>query len=345
MPRTAKNSQFIIHDEGEVDDIERLSYTSVLLTQGKHRFYTLAMPSEVLAETCVVDVRKENPEMGFQRTLDPKRAQEIADYIDTGFGTIPSSIIVSAQPDADLQYVRRTRTINFRKHPRAFLIIDWQHRVFGFRKAKTILRVPVVIYNGLSRAEECRLFIDINTKQRPVPSELLLDIKNLANSETDTEALSREIFDKLNSTPESPLYRRISPAEKKIGKLSRVTFNSALKHVLTTFDAPDSDYIYKVMSAYLQACLAGLRQHKAEAGIVNPTIFRALLMLFPLVAERVADKSGNVFTADSFAVILSPMFGRMKKSELSNPGKSPNALCEAMRKTMSSGFTIGKVSD
>jgi len=79
-----------------VEDDHFISYTAVLLTQGNHRFYTLAMPSEVLAETCVVDPRVKNPLDGFQRLLDKMRAQDIADYIDSGFGTIPSSIILSA---------------------------------------------------------------------------------------------------------------------------------------------------------------------------------------------------------------------------------------------------------
>ena len=153
-----------------VEDDHFISYTAVLLTQGNHRFYTLAMPSEVLAETCVVDPRVKNPLDGFQRLLDKKRAQDIADY--SGFGTIPSSIILSAQPEAKLQYVRKARTLRFRKTSRSFLIIDGQHRVYGFHLAKETLRVPVVIYNNLSRAEECRLFIDINTKHRPVPPEL-----------------------------------------------------------------------------------------------------------------------------------------------------------------------------
>ena len=34
--------------------------------------------------------------------------------------------------------------------PEAFLILDGQHRVYGFSLAKTSLRVPVVIYNNLT---------------------------------------------------------------------------------------------------------------------------------------------------------------------------------------------------
>jgi DGQHR domain-containing protein len=174
-------------DIAETEEGGRISYTAVLLTQGEHRFYTLSMPSDVLAETCIVERRNEEPAAGFQRTLDRKRAEDIARYIDHGFGTIPGSIVLSAQPEAELQYRRSTRTLSFNRIPRAFLILDGQHRVYGFQLASSKLRVPVVIYNGLNRVAECRLFMDINTKQRPVPNELLLDIKRLA----DTGAILR----------------------------------------------------------------------------------------------------------------------------------------------------------
>lgn len=103
--------------ETNAEGQEVVSYTAVLLTQGEHRFYTLAMPSDMLAETCIVDPRAENPIDGFQRVLDRRRAQEIADYIDHGFGTIPGSIVLSAQQEANLEYIRKSRTIRFNKTP------------------------------------------------------------------------------------------------------------------------------------------------------------------------------------------------------------------------------------
>lgn len=321
---------------------EAASYTAVLLTQGKHRFYTLAMPSEVLANSCLVDLRSKNPREGFQRVLDVHRAEDIAAYIDSGFGTIPSSIILSAQAEAELQYVRKTRTLKFKITPRSFLIIDGQHRVYGFSIAKSTLRVPVVIYSGLTRAEECRLFMDVNTKQRPVPNELLLDIKRLAETETDVEALLREVFDALNQEGDSPLFGLMSPFERKRGRISRVTFNAAAKKILPVFAGSEGSEIYRVLAAYLHACLSGLRTHEAEDKITNPTLFSAFMMLFPNIAERVSDKTGGHFTAENFSTILDPMFNRIKSADLRKPGPSPRQLFESMRRASTSTFTISR---
>jgi DGQHR domain-containing protein len=157
-----------LEESGDAEEGGIISYTASLVIQGNHRFYTLSMPSDVLAATCFVDPREEDPVMGFQRVLDEKRAMEIAKCIDSGFGTIPTSIVLSAQAATNLQYRRSIRTLSFRRAPRTFLILDGQHRVYGFRLATSKLLVPVVIYNNLTRTDECRLFIDINTKQRPV---------------------------------------------------------------------------------------------------------------------------------------------------------------------------------
>ena len=211
---------------------ERIRYSVSQVRQGNRVFYTLTMPSDVLARTCKVSTRKEDPKKGFQRILDVKRATEIAHYIDSGLGTIPNSIVLSAQEDAELKIVGKGKTLEFNDTPGAFLILDGQHRVYGFSKASTSLRVPVVVYNELTRNEESRLFIDINTKQRPVPSQLLLDIKQLADIEDEGETLLREIFDMFHAEVNSALSGHTAPFESAKNKITRVTFNSAVKPLL-----------------------------------------------------------------------------------------------------------------
>ncbi len=117
---------------------EKESFGSVsLVRQGEHRFYSFTMPSDVLAETCYVINRDEDPIEGFQRELDKKRAAEIANYIDSGLGTIPSSIVLSAQEDCAFIYDSKAKSVSFSNIPKAFLIIDGQHRVYGFKLANT----------------------------------------------------------------------------------------------------------------------------------------------------------------------------------------------------------------
>jgi len=332
----------VINTPDELPSIgERVRYSMSFVTQGKHRFYTLTMPSDVLAACCFATNREEDPVEGFQRVLDSKRAQEIADYMDMGFGTIPSSIILSAQADAALEDVGKGKTLEFTFTKHSFLIIDGQHRVFGFAKANTKLRVPVVIYNGLSKQEESRLFIDINTKQRPVPNELLLDIKKLADFEDDKEVVLGELFDTFNSDVESPLTGLLSSSAKASGKLSRVTFYAAVKPILSAFATNSSALIYPALKSYIKVFYSGLNTVGARQSIVNPTVFRAIFEVFPEIAQRVVDRHGPNFKEEAFLDVMTNMFSRIKPGTLIKPPRSHKELAMELSKALKSGFIIG----
>ena len=320
---------------GEKYDVDQ----ALVVTQGRHRFYSFVLPSDVLAACCTVDARADNPIDGFQRRLDAKRAKEIAKYIDSGFGTAPCAVVLSAQPRAHLQFDRASGALRFRKDLGAFLIIDGQHRIFGFHLAKSVVNVPVVVYNKLTRAQECQLFMDINTKQRPVPAELLLDIRRLSQVETKSEALMHDVFDLFEHESDSALKGLMSPSERRKGMITRVSFNAALKSINGAFVDATPKEVYGVLNAYLKACVRGLAQHEAEANISNTALFKALVLLFPSLAERVAERSG-AYTVANFEQILLPFFRRLKKSDLPKAGMGHLALHEFYSKALVSGFSL-----
>lgn len=321
-------------------DETRVRYSVSLVTQGRHQFFTLTIPSDVLAGTCVVTTRQEDPIAGFQRELDSKRAEEIAHYIDHQQGTIPSSIVLSAQSAANLMVVGRGKTLEFSKVPGAFLILDGQHRVFGFSKAKTALRVPVVIYNGLSRKDETRLFIDINTKQKPVPTQLLLDIKQLAETESESEEVLRDIFDRFNLEPDSVMLGYLSPSTASKSKITRVTFNNAVSPLLPLFSSRETSEIYSILNAYLLATSSELSKKTSEMLLSKPVIFRAFLSFFPSVAQRHVDKFGTIYNASNFQEILQPVFSNMQISRLEKTGTSWTALRDYLDKRLSSKLSL-----
>ena len=319
---------------------KKLGFAFSLVIQGKHRLYSLSVQSDVLARTCFVTTRDEDAESGFQRVLDERRADLIADYIDKGLGTIPSAVVLSAQPEAELKVLANRTSLEFNDTPRAFLVLDGQHRIWGFKKAKTQLRVPVIIYNDLSKQQETRIFIDINTKQRPVPNELLLDIKKLADYETSDEKLLGEIFDSFHRDKKSPLYGLTSPTKRSKGTISRVTFNNSVKPVMTLFSEKSSDSIYSALSAYMAAFVTSAKQHKHKVDITNPTTFKASLWLFQDVAQRVKDLFGAQYTRQNFEAVLLPVFERVKSSKFKNPGNSATALYADLQAAMRGTFTL-----
>ncbi|MCD0166955.1 DGQHR domain-containing protein [Deinococcus sp. 12RED42] len=316
-----------------------LRYSVSLVTQGEHRFYTLTMPSEVLAETCYVVDRFDDPIEGFQRTLDKRRASEIAEYVDSGLGTIPSSIILSAQPEAQLKIVGQGKTLEFTSHKKAFMVLDGQHRVFGFSLAKTNMRVPVVIYNGLSRSDEAKIFIDVNSKQKPVPSELLADIKKLAEYENQSEEYMRGIFDKFHGNSDSALYGLVSPAKASKDKISRVTFNLAIKPIIKIFASRSDVEVYSILNSYIHSCRFALKKMDYSDGITSPTVFRAFLSIFPDVAQRVKS-SGGEYTFDNFWNVIMPISDKIKISQMKKANNSFKALAEELIKAIKTDFVL-----
>lgn len=318
---------------------EQASFSASLITQGDHRFYQLAMPSDVLAECTFVSTREEDPLSGFQRLLDEKRAFEIAKYIDSGLGTIPTSVILSAQDGANLEYDARNKTIKFDVNKHSFLILDGQHRVWGFKKAETNIRVPVIIYNELSRRDESRLFIDINSKQRGVPNELLLDIKKQADYESSEEELYRYIFDNLNSDPSSPLFGKLTPHKRSKKKISRVTFNAAMKNIYGILSSKDNDEVLEIISNYLISIRANLiKLDGDDEKLTQSAVFRAFVAFFTPVASRVKDRFGPEYTIENFEHVVNPVFEKVKSAKLA--GNAQMKILEHLESHLKAEFSL-----
>lgn len=332
--------RLILKSEGPISYGMRIRYSASLIQQGGKQFYSVTMPTDVLSNCCYVTSRNEAPKEGFQRVLDKRRAQDIADYIDSGEGTVPGSIILSAQPDAKLSVVGRGKTVEFTYTPKSFLVLDGQHRVYGFSLAETALRVPVVIYSGLSHTEEARLFIDINTKQRQVPNELLLDIKQLAQRENDRDLLLRETFDLFSSDASSTLLGLMSPSSRQSNKISRVTFNLALKSTLSVFSSPNSQIIYQITNAYLAAFSDVLEKLDLSPRLTAPTVFRAIMDTFPEVARISAAQHGKSFNKAKFATVISPISDQLTAAKFEKSATSVKTLSDLLAKLIKKDFSI-----
>jgi DGQHR domain-containing protein len=314
--------------------LTRDSFAAVLVTQGKHRFFTTTLPISVLATTCTVSTRVDDPELGFQRQLDEKRALRIASYIDEGFGCIPTSIVLSAQDASNFNYDSRAKTISFTPISKAFLILDGQHRVYGFKKATSDLRVPVVIFSGLSRVDEARLFIDINTEAKPVPNELLLDIKSLAKYENQEEEFVRSVFDLLANEPSSCMRGLMSSAEKVTGKVSRVTFRRALRSILDQLIESEPDRVFVALNNYLHGVRLTISDSaNAEKIITNATVFSAIVSIFPKVSRLVRDRFDGGFDLSGFSEVLKPLKS-LKPSVLAKPPTSYVKLADQLLGTL-----------
>ncbi len=294
------------------------SFPALALEQNEQKFYFATIPKEDIFPFCYVAGRDEDPKDGFQRTLDRNRARDIARYLDDSVGSIPTNVVLSAQPEAEVEYNSKSKLIKFKRQPKAFLVLDGQHRLYGYGLTNKKHRIPVSIYVGLNKKEEVSLFIDINTTQRGVPAALLLDIKHLAEKESLIEAELRKLFDYLSTEPDSPVHGLLSPSQSARGKIARPTFNRAVEPALKSqvMDQLPIAKRFLLFKNYLKAvegCLSDPRLLSLSA------YFESFCALFDEVLRIARERFSN-YKPESLAKVLTPLKS-IDLSKISSGGK------------------------
>ncbi len=267
--------------------VRAVRFDALTCKQNSTEFYVVVLPNDILKSTCFVSRREENPEKGFQRSLNESRAKDITKYLDEVKGIIPSALILSAQDSAKFSFDRNSNKVSFVTNSRSFMVLDGQHRLWGLISSRNKHCIPVVIFNKLNVSNEVKLFIDINTTQKGVPKTLILDIKNLAGIETKLEDRQRQLFDSLNK--KSVLAGLMSAEKSRVGKISRTAFNQATTALFESgfFQNKDNETVCKGVMNYLEAAEKVFRKSKSDkAKLTNSILFRAVFAIFNEVIDK-----------------------------------------------------------
>ena len=206
--------------------------------------------------------------------------------------------------------------------------------------ASSVLRVPVVIYTGLSRRDETRLFIDINTTQKQVPAELLLDIKKLAEYEKKDEQELREIFDWFHKTDDSSLKGLTSPSSRSSKKISRVTFNYSIKPLLKLFSKRGKKEIINILDSYFSAVQMSLAENNVASSFTTSVVFRAFCSIFRSVIKKHKIEFGVDYDVDNFYEIIAPPISSIPVAKFKAPGLSYKKLAEIIEREIDSDILV-----
>jgi len=316
-----------------------VSYPCLTMSQNQHRFFLTSIPVSDIFPHCFVSTRNEDNLNGFQRQLSKSRADDIAQYLNQGSGSIPTSIVLSGQEDAGLKYNSRSKTITFERTDKAFLVLDGQHRLWGYEICRERFsknhRVPLSIYENLSRTEETRLFIDINTKQVGVPAALLLDIKQLAQIETERDSILRDLFDGIRKTPTLAFSSQLSPAKSVAGKISRVTFNRAVGQALdsSVLQGLDKNKRLTLIKNYIEAFENALDDQKL---LTRSAFLEAIFDVFEQAVRQSLLSYKNA-KAESIEKVIRPI---AKYSYADSTLRSVGQVKKSVRSALAGSITI-----
>jgi DGQHR domain-containing protein len=147
--------------------------------------YVTTMSASQLSMVCTVDRWNPGRDIAYQRPELKRRFAEIARYLQREEGVLPTSILLSARPDARITI----EPLNDHESPQIvkisfpdrckLWIVDGQHRLGGLREASTgnplyaEYLVPVTIMVCEDTYSELRMFNVINTRQKPIPKDIV----------------------------------------------------------------------------------------------------------------------------------------------------------------------------
>lgn len=275
----------------------------------KVRIVSFMMSAEDLLNTCYV-LRKDNWSESiwlYQRLIDKNKIKGIRNFLEAKGEAFYNNIIV-ALPDsiAFRDEAGHFKTIDeigglegnckliLPKEMNSICVIDGQHRIFAhyesgvaskqeqkiaeLRKQLHLLVTGLVFPNDMSPEERAQIqseiFLDINQNAKPVPQNVLLQIKRIQNP-IDDESLAQFVIEKLNKQGVFQNLLQVSTLDSgRIKTASIVRF--ALRYLVTVEPADgkqslfnhwtgDKDALLALKSVaieeYVQFCAATLRNY------------------------------------------------------------------------------------
>lgn len=160
-------------------------YSFISVQQKEHSFKLVSVPAGLLTRISYASVRRQDQEEGaVQRVLNTSRIAGIKDFA-LSMGDFPAAIVLNWVAG---NLTAQNGRIEIPDRTKSAQIIDGQHRVAGLKAAieedssVANYEIPVAIYEGLDTAHSARIFISINTEQRPAPKSLVFDLYGVTAS-------------------------------------------------------------------------------------------------------------------------------------------------------------------
>jgi len=168
------------------------------------KVYSFFAPARELLKVSYVARREIALEHYYQRLVDKARLRSIAQFLNQR-GNFPNSIVLAFHKHPNFSLIRRPRRLRdittdvdfgiltLPQQYRSCWIIDGQHRLYAFAMANPDINqdLSVVAFEHLPLDIQAKYFLDINSSQKPVPADLLWDLRGELMPQTPDGVISR----------------------------------------------------------------------------------------------------------------------------------------------------------
>lgn len=269
-----------------------------------------------------------------QRPVNPKRLEEIADFVAAD-GTLSTSIVIGTKDDRlsvekanikgipNLFKMKFPETeVEFSEFENAFDIMDGQHRLFSFLEGKRkisdseMFDITFEMYIKPTKRERRIIFKNTNEKQEKVAANLLMWFRAKLGMLDKKEQTYHPVVSLLNSEAKSPLKGRIiMGAERVVGgfKANQVITLLDKSDIKTFTGTPLSDEkMLTLISEYLlgweQAVGSSISAREKELGAFSKISgLRFMILMLPEFYQQ-AQKSHQTFNKEFVANTLNELF-------------------------------------
>lgn len=299
--------------------------------------YVFSMKVKDLDYIQYVARRGQDDEKGsVQRMLSTIRLKSIEEYVLNG--NIFYTPFLINWTNEDVQVCVSDGQIHIPLVASSAQILDGQHRIAGLERAvkkdesigeKDVL---VIMTIGLETEDAARIFLNINTEQRPVQKSLIYDLFGLINRNDPDMPIVRadDIVSYLNNTIDSPYYNliKIPGTPRGMGVVDMSTVVSALKNelaeqgVFSRYRLSNLENQRATIGNYFKAIKryydrAGLWTNKSKNPfLTNAGFFAATEVLCNLIIPKCAEK-GN-FTIDTIYALLNLEGNLLQRADIKN---------------------------
>ncbi len=291
-----------------------LKFPSFQINQPGSTFYVFTVDSAVLDSISYVSVlAKANPH-GIQRFLSAKRVKEVNDFVNAQGALLANNIIVNLSAEAYFEAdedTGKSGVLHIPGRPGEAMIIDGQHRLAGFEDSAAQFELTLSAFIDLPLDKQAKLFRDINTEQKGIPTSLAYDLLDLTKDAEYLDLRSHDIVKRLNEDVDSPWLASIKMQGVGPGLITQASFIEHLKTQLNpqtgSIGYLDAERQFLAVRNYWQA-IKSLQEEawgNKSFQLTKTLGFSALMGVFPRIAEKALGK--HDFSTESLEKLLKPL--------------------------------------
>lgn len=279
----------VINLDKEVINMEYINIKQYMKTDfgGIKAYIYMSKVKDILPIYYVAVRGRDKVEGAVQRVLNKRRISSIKNFILEGNMFLNTFILNWTEENYKIKFENNEMLIPVVNA--AAQVIDGQHRLEGLKMAvdeKSDIgeqSIVVIMTQNLSTKDAAKIFLNINTEQKPVPQSLVYDLFGEVKDRTSYIVRATDIANELHKDVNSPYYQcvKLPGSSQGVGKVDLSTIVNSLKSyinedgVFTTYKLEDFESQYKIISNFFSAIKTFYAQEGCWLKNINPFMCNA----------------------------------------------------------------------